>query len=92
MIFLLPGVRPTVWGGVPRIWEKLKAAIVTKLNEAGGLRRLLFERAYAACELLKVYHLAAHDTRRAAVAAHEAARQLALYQKQAAKARNKRGW
>ncbi|WP_020659224.1 fatty acid--CoA ligase FadD11 [Amycolatopsis benzoatilytica] len=23
----LPDVRPTIWGGVPRVWEKLKAAI-----------------------------------------------------------------
>ena len=26
VIFLLPGVRPTVWGGVPRIWETLQQA------------------------------------------------------------------
>jgi len=28
VIFLLPGVRPTKWGGVPRIWEKLHQALV----------------------------------------------------------------
>jgi len=28
VIFLLPSERPTLWGGVPRIWEKLKAALV----------------------------------------------------------------
>jgi long-chain acyl-CoA synthetase len=43
-------VAPTTFLGVPRIWEKLHAAIVIKLGEAGGLRRLLFERAYALCE------------------------------------------
>jgi long-subunit acyl-CoA synthetase (AMP-forming) len=28
VIFLLPGVRPTRWGAVPRIWEKLHAALL----------------------------------------------------------------
>jgi long-chain acyl-CoA synthetase len=28
VIFLLPTVRPTQWGGVPRIWEKLHQALV----------------------------------------------------------------
>jgi long-chain acyl-CoA synthetase len=28
VIFLLPSVRPTSWGGVPRIWEKLHQALV----------------------------------------------------------------
>ena len=28
VIFLLPTVRPTKWGGVPRIWEKLHEALV----------------------------------------------------------------
>jgi long-chain acyl-CoA synthetase len=27
VIFLLPSVRPTTWGGVPRIWEKLHQAL-----------------------------------------------------------------
>jgi long-chain acyl-CoA synthetase len=28
VILLLPGLRPTTWGGVPRIWEKLQHALV----------------------------------------------------------------
>jgi long-subunit acyl-CoA synthetase (AMP-forming) len=32
VIAALPEVRPTVWGAVPRVWEKLKAAL-----EAGGV-------------------------------------------------------
>jgi long-chain acyl-CoA synthetase len=28
VIFLLPSIRPTNWGGVPRIWEKLHQALV----------------------------------------------------------------
>jgi len=42
-------VAPTMFLGVPRIWEKLHAAISIKLQETGALRRALFQRAYAAC-------------------------------------------
>jgi long-chain acyl-CoA synthetase len=42
-------VAPTMFLGVPRIWEKLHAAISIKLQEAGGLRRKLFDWAFAAC-------------------------------------------
>jgi long-chain acyl-CoA synthetase len=38
----LPDVRPTTWLGVPRVWNKIKAGIETKLNtEATGIKRLL---------------------------------------------------
>jgi long-chain acyl-CoA synthetase len=43
-------VAPSVFLGVPRIWEKLHASIHIKLLEAGRLRRALFERLYKACE------------------------------------------
>jgi len=42
-------VAPTMFLGVPRIWEKLHAAISIKMQETGRLRRALFERAMAAC-------------------------------------------
>ncbi|WP_326539591.1 AMP-dependent synthetase/ligase [Pseudorhodoferax sp.] len=42
-------VAPTMFLGVPRIWEKLHAAISIKLQETGPLRRALAERALAAC-------------------------------------------
>jgi len=42
-------VAPTMFLGVPRIWEKMHAAISIKLQETGGLRRALFHKAYAAC-------------------------------------------
>jgi len=45
-------VAPTMFLGVPRIWEKMHASISIKLQEAGGLRRALFDRAYAACKPL----------------------------------------
>jgi long-chain acyl-CoA synthetase len=36
----LPDVRPTVWGGVPRVWEKLKAGIEFATgNETDEVRR-----------------------------------------------------
>ncbi|MGQ9367836.1 AMP-dependent synthetase/ligase [Azospirillum sp. ST 5-10] len=43
-------VAPSLFLGVPRIWEKLHASIHIKMAEAGGLRRRLFERAVTACE------------------------------------------
>ncbi|NMM18355.1 MAG: long-chain fatty acid--CoA ligase [Rhodoferax sp.] len=45
-------VAPTMFLGVPRIWEKMHAAINIKLQETGGLRRALFRQAYAACQHL----------------------------------------
>ncbi len=42
-------VAPSMFLGVPRIWEKLHAAISIKMQETGRLRRALFERACAAC-------------------------------------------
>ena len=41
-------VAPTLFLGVPRIWEKLHASIETKIRETGGLRRALYTRAMAA--------------------------------------------
>jgi long-chain acyl-CoA synthetase len=43
-------VAPSIFLGVPRIWEKLHSAITIKMIEAGGPRRWLFEKAIAACE------------------------------------------
>ncbi|MBU0890813.1 MAG: AMP-binding protein [Gammaproteobacteria bacterium] len=45
-------VAPTMFLGVPRIWEKMHAAISIKLQETGGLRRTLFHKAYNACKPL----------------------------------------
>ncbi len=42
-------VAPTMFLGVPRIWEKLHAAIHIRMQETGGLRHRLFERLVAAC-------------------------------------------
>ncbi len=41
-------VAPNLFLGVPRIWEKLYAAISIKMQETGPWRRRLFERALAA--------------------------------------------
>ncbi|HEY0878771.1 MAG TPA: AMP-binding protein, partial [Zeimonas sp.] len=43
-------IAPTMFLGVPRIWEKLHASILIRMQETGRLRRWLFERAMRACE------------------------------------------
>jgi len=45
-------VAPTMFLGVPRIWEKMHAAISIKMQETGALRRRLFHKAYEACKPL----------------------------------------
>ncbi|WP_420392200.1 AMP-dependent synthetase/ligase [Acuticoccus sp.] len=42
-------VAPTMFLGVPRIWEKLHSAIHVRMTEAGGVRKALYDRALAAC-------------------------------------------
>ncbi|WP_425425159.1 AMP-dependent synthetase/ligase [Xenophilus azovorans] len=42
-------VAPSMFLGVPRIWEKLHAGIHIKMQEAGRLQRALYGRAIAAC-------------------------------------------
>ena len=41
---------PQIFFGVPRIWEKFHASILTKVREAGGLRLRLYQRAIASLE------------------------------------------
>ena len=41
---------PTIFLGVPRIWEKMHASISIKLREAGPWRRALVERCFQAVE------------------------------------------
>ncbi|MDO5666273.1 MAG: AMP-binding protein [Alcaligenaceae bacterium] len=43
---------PTLFLGVPRIWEKLHSSITIKITETGRFRRWLFNKAVAACEPL----------------------------------------
>lgn len=42
-------VAPSMFLGVPRIWEKLHSSITIKMQETGALRRGLYARAIAAC-------------------------------------------
>lgn len=42
-------VAPTIFLGVPRIWEKLHASISIKMQEAGRLQQWLYRQALAAC-------------------------------------------
>jgi len=43
-------IGPSMFLGVPRIWEKLHSAILIKMTEAGGLRRWLFDTALRRCD------------------------------------------
>ncbi|MGX1789117.1 AMP-dependent synthetase/ligase [Bosea sp. NPDC055332] len=61
-------IAPTLFLGVPRIWEKLHAAIHIKLMEAGGWRRALFEAGLAACEPFATKPKAARSLREKAIA------------------------
>ncbi|OEY65409.1 AMP-dependent synthetase/ligase [Marinobacter sp. X15-166B] len=45
-------IAPSFFLGVPRIWEKLHAAIHIKIQETGAVRRGLFHRAMQLCEPL----------------------------------------
>jgi long-chain acyl-CoA synthetase len=49
-------VAPRMFLGVPRIWEKLAAAITIKMQETGALRRALYARAMQACEPFAEVH------------------------------------
>ncbi|WP_313311122.1 AMP-binding protein [Pulveribacter sp.] len=42
-------VAPSMFLGVPRIWEKLHSSITIKMQETGALRRGLYARAMAGC-------------------------------------------
>ncbi len=42
-------IAPTMFLGVPRIWEKLHASILIRMQETGRLRRAIFERAMRWC-------------------------------------------
>ena len=52
-------VAPTMFLGVPRIWEKLHSAIAIKMHESGGVRQQLFEAGLRACAPFA--HKAAHQ-------------------------------
>lgn len=62
-------VAPTLFLGVPRIWEKLHASIHIKLMEAGGWRRALFEAGLRACDPFACKPSAARSLREKALAA-----------------------
>ena len=52
-------VAPTMFLGVPRIWEKLHSAILIKIHESGGMRQRLFKSGLRSCEPFA--HKAAHQ-------------------------------
>ncbi|MBN8915591.1 MAG: AMP-binding protein [Rhizobiales bacterium] len=60
-------VAPSMFLGVPRIWEKLAASITIKMMEAGGLRRALYERLVKACEPFAEKHPSARTLKERAL-------------------------
>ena len=52
-------VAPSMFLGVPRIWEKLHSAISIKMHESGGLRKRLFDAGLRTCAPFA--HKAAHQ-------------------------------
>ncbi len=60
-------VAPSMFLGVPRIWEKLAASITIKMMEAGGLRRALYERLLKACEPFAEKHPAKRSLKERAI-------------------------
>jgi long-chain acyl-CoA synthetase len=56
-------VAPTMFLGVPRIWEKLHSAISLKMAETGRWRRALFERSLAACAPFAFKHASQRSLR-----------------------------
>ncbi|CAM2825253.1 long-chain fatty acid--CoA ligase [Mycobacterium intermedium] len=51
IVTALPEVRPTVWGAVPRIWEKLKAGIeFTVSNETDEMKRTALQWAMSVAD------------------------------------------
>lgn len=41
----LPDVQPTIWAGVPRVWEKIQIALEIAFEEADGVKGKLLNRA-----------------------------------------------
>ncbi|WP_296580306.1 long-chain fatty acid--CoA ligase [Xanthobacter sp.] len=60
-------VAPSMFLGVPRIWEKLAASITIKMMEAGGLRRALYERLVKASEPFAEKHPSARTLKERAL-------------------------
>ena len=46
-------VAPTYFLGVPRIWEKLHSEIIIKINEAGGIRKKIYQWAMDVCSPIR---------------------------------------
>jgi long-chain acyl-CoA synthetase len=46
-------IAPSYFLGVPRIWEKLHSEILIKINEAGGLRKIIYDWAMAVCSPIR---------------------------------------
>lgn len=40
-------LRPTLFIGVPRVFDRIHGRVISQINEAGGLKKMLFNYAFA---------------------------------------------
>jgi long-chain acyl-CoA synthetase len=72
----LPAVRPTVFPSVPRVYEKIHAAVVAKLDEETGAKRKLVEWALGVGRRVSALRRAGQPVPRGLLAQHRLANRL----------------
>lgn len=55
LLFTLQEVQPTVFVGVPRVWEKFKDKIEQGISEASGIKEVIMEKARVSYRLLPLF-------------------------------------
>ncbi|MEV6340495.1 long-chain fatty acid--CoA ligase [Nocardia vinacea] len=80
----LVDVRPTIFGGVPQIWQKLKAAIESKLDESEGVKSALAQWAVGVGRRVSDAELDGHSVNPLLRAQHVLADRLVLSKLRAA--------
>ncbi|MCX5748094.1 MAG: AMP-dependent synthetase/ligase, partial [Proteobacteria bacterium] len=74
----LKDARPTVFFGVPRIWEKFQAALAAKLGEVTGAKRKLLDWARGVCARVNAYRDRSEPVPRVLALQYAAAQRLVI--------------